>query len=232
MLGNQLMFLALLHYSNTPLLHYHRGAMLNLLKKAFFNKPKRDVASVEELRNAFRDRYHHFKLLLNANNKALEIMAEMEEALRGTQPFGLTFVTSRCTGVSTNIWQMVRHLNELAQGKYDELYEKFREIQKKINPFLSSGSVPTEGPLAIALSDVGKGLIDQVGSKIANLGEVRNRIHLKVSDGFAITAQAYQHFMEHNDLQPEIDRRIQATNVDRLDQLNRLSSDLQQLIIR
>lgn len=206
--------------------------MFEGLKSFFSRKKGMEGASVEELRNAFRDRYHHFKLLLNANNKALEIMAEMEEALRGTQPFGMTFVTSRCTRASTNVWQMVRHLSELAQGKYDELSEKFNQIQTKINPFLSSKSVPAEGPLAIPLSDVGKGLIDQVGSKIANLGEVRNRIHLKVSDGFAITARAYQRFMAHNDLQLEIDRRIQATNVDRLDQLHRLSSDLQQLIIR
>ena len=232
MLENQLMFLALLHYSNTRLLHYHRGVMLNLLKKAFFNKPKRDVASAEELRNAFRDRYHQFKLLLNANNNALEIMAEMEEALRGTRPFGMTFVTSRCTRVSTSVWQMVRHLSELVPAKYDDLFEKFKEIQKQINPFLSSRNPSTEGPLTLPLSEVDRDLVDQVGGKIANLGEIRNRIHLRVSNGFAITAKAYQRFMEHNDLQPEIYRRMQATDADRLDQLHSLSSDLQQLIIQ
>ncbi len=98
--------------------------MLHLLKKTFFHKPKRNVAGAEELRNAFRDRYHQFKLLLNANNNALEIMAEMEEALRGTRPFGMTFVISRCTRVSTSVWQMVRHLCELAPAKYDDLFEK------------------------------------------------------------------------------------------------------------
>jgi len=74
-------------------------------------------------------------------------------------------------------------------------------------------------------------MADQVGSKIANLGELRNRLHIRVQNGFVITARGYHRFMECNDLQSEIDRRIQATNVDRLDQLHALSAAIRQLII-
>ncbi len=188
--------------------------------------------NVEELRTDFRARYHQFKLLLNANNKALEIMAEMEDALRGTWPFGMSFVRSRSTSVSTNVFQIVKHLNELSPGKYKALYERFREIQKEINPFVYPRTAKKEGPLVLSLKDVDRDLADQVGSKIANIGEIRNRIHLKVPDGFVITSQAYQQFMELNDLQAEIDQRIQATDVDRVDKLYQLSVDIQQLIIR
>jgi pyruvate,water dikinase len=208
------------------------GPMRKLLKTFFHRGPRRQESTVEELRNAFRSRYHHFKLLLNANNKALEIMAEMEGALKGNQPFAMTFVSSRCTRVSTNVWQMVKHLSELAPAKYGELFEQFKAIQKKINAFLASRSVPTGGPLAIPISEVGSHLAGQVGSKMANLGEIGNRIHLKVPEGFAITAQAYYRFIKHNDLQTEIHRRMQAASVDQLDELYKLSSDLQQLIIR
>jgi pyruvate,water dikinase len=207
------------------------GAISNLLK-IFVKKQRRDPSDIEALRNAFKSRYHHFKLLLNANNEALDIMAEMEEALKGNQPLGMTFVRSHCTRVSTNVFQIVKHLNELALDKYDALYGRFKEIQKKINPFISAKNVFKEGPLVLPLEEVDKNLADQVGSKMANLGEIKNRIHLKVSNGFVITAQAFQRFMEHNDLQAEIDRRIQATSVDRLDQLYSLSAAIQQLITR
>ena len=41
-----------------------------------------DAIEAERLRLAFKDRYHHFKLLLGANNQALQIMADIERALR------------------------------------------------------------------------------------------------------------------------------------------------------
>ncbi len=207
------------------------GQISIFFKSIFSKREIEKSANVEELRTAFKARYHQFKLLLNANNKALEIMAEMEEALRGTWPFGMSFVRSRSTSVSTNVFQIVKHLNELSEGKYEALYGKFKEIQKRINPLIYPKTATKEGPLVLPLRDVDRNLADQAGSKIANLGEIRNRIKLRVPDGFVITAQAYHRFMEQNELQAEIDKRIQATDVDRVDKLYDLSAGIQQLII-
>jgi pyruvate,water dikinase len=190
------------------------------------------AGSVEGLRTAFKARYQNFKLLLNANNKALEIMTEMEEAARGQGAFGMIYVRALCTRVSTSVFQVAKHLNELAPGKYEELYGRFKAIQKEINPFIHPKALPKGGSLVLALQEVDKHLADQVGGKAANLGEIRNRLHLNVPEGFVITAEGYQHFLEFNQLQPEIDRLLQATDVERLDQLHRLSTAIQQLIIR
>lgn len=207
------------------------GRISGFFKSIFSKREIGRSANVEELRAAFKARYHQFKLLLNANNKALEIMAEMEDALRGTWPFGMSFVRSRSTSVSTNVFQIVRHLNELREGKYESLYGRFKEIQKDINPFIYPKTATKEGPLVLPLRDVDRDMADQAGSKLANLGEIRNRLQLRVPDGFVITAQAYHGFMEQNELQEEIDKRIQATDVDRVDKLYDLSAAIQQLII-
>jgi pyruvate,water dikinase len=206
--------------------------MLYRLKGIFRKKEKEGVESVEALRTDFKARYHQFKLLLTANDKALEVMAEMERALRGLSPFGMHFVRSRCTTISINVFQMVKHLNELSAKKYEKLFHAFKEIQEKINPFLSTVTYSREGPLVVPLSEITKDMADQVGGKMANLGEMRNRLDLRVPGGFVITARAYHRFMARNDLQAEIDRRIQAASLDRLDQLYALSADIQQLIIR
>lgn len=108
----------------------------DIIKNLFPRKMEREAGNVEELRTAFKERYHRFKLLLNANNKALEIMTEMEEALKGTVPFGMTFVRSNCTTVSINVFQIIKHFNELTHGKYEALYGRFNEIQDIINQFI------------------------------------------------------------------------------------------------
>jgi pyruvate, water dikinase len=188
----------------------------------------------EALRRDFRERYHHFKLLLNANNRALEIMAELEEALKGTRPFGMAFVRSRLTAASASVWQIVRHLNLLApeRPEYEVLFDRFREIQKEINPYVRGHHLPADGPLVLPLDRVDREAADVAGGKMANLGELANRLHLDTPPGFVVTVHGFQRFLSHNDLQAEIDRRIQSAEKETREGLHALSADLQQLIIR
>lgn len=205
-----------------------------LFKKIFLRKPAEEPADAEAeaLRIEFKDRYHSFKLLLAANHKALEIMAEIEEALHGTRPFGMSFVRSACTSVAVNVFSMVRHIEKLAPGKYEELFTRFDAIQRSIDAVLTRRKPVADERLVIPLSAVTKEMADSVGSKMANLGEIKNRLKVRVPPGFAITARAYQRFIEHNDLQAEIDRRMQAAETDRIDALYTLSAEIQQMIIR
>ncbi len=130
-------------------------SILDAIRRLFGKEPPPRGEDAEALRRDFRERYHHFKLLLNANNQALEVMAEIDEALKAAHPFGMSFVHSRLTAVSASVWQMVRHLNLLGpeRPEYEILFDRFREIQKEINPharrrpFLPTGrwSCPSSG---------------------------------------------------------------------------------------
>jgi len=189
-------------------------------------------AAVDALRIEFKDRYHSFKLLLSANHKALEIMAEIEEALHGSRPFGMTFVRAACTSVAVNVFSMVRNIEKLAPDKYSELFTRFDAIQKSIDAVLTRRKPVADERLVIPLGEVTKEMADVVGSKMANLGEIKNSLKVTVPPGFAITARAYQRFLEHNDLQAEIDRRMQTAEADRIEALYTLSAEIQQMIIR
>lgn len=189
---------------------------------------------VEKLRLDFKERYHNFKLLLSANNRALEMMADMERALSGREPFGMAFIRSRCTSVGVNVYRMVRKINRLAPEKYTLLFQRFDEIEKKIEALLSEKKALPDKRLLIFMEDIDKDMVDVVGSKMANLGEIGKRLKMNVPDGFTLTAAAYQRFIEENDLQAEIDRRIQSTDADAEDfeRLYNLSIEIQQLILR
>ena len=187
---------------------------------------------VDTLRIAFRERYHHFKLLLNANSKALTAMADMEKALSGTYPFSMSFVRSRCTSVSVNVYQMIQHLDKLAPGKYTVLRECFTDIRTKVDSVIRAEARAPDKRLVIPFKEIRRNMADTVGNKMANLGEIHNQTRFPVPAGFALSTFACERFFEFNHLQPEIDRKFQTVDGDDLENLLALSSELQQLIIR
>jgi pyruvate,water dikinase len=209
-------------------------AVRRLLKELFSKLRSRGspARSAEELSADFATRYLNFKLLITANNRAHEIRTELEKALEGAQPFDMSFVRSRCTALSVNVFRVIKYLDELAPAKYTELYNPFKQIQERINESLASTiSSGEEGPIVIPLRAVDAGMVDQVGSKMANVAEMRNKLGIPVPSGFVVTASGYNAFFRYNNLSAEIPRRIQAADIAEPEDLFRLSSDLQRLII-
>ncbi|MGD9182387.1 MAG: PEP/pyruvate-binding domain-containing protein [Desulfobacterales bacterium] len=206
--------------------------MYQILKNIFSRKLQKHPSIDEDLRIEFKARYHNFRLLLNANKRALEAIARIEQALRDMRPFGMPFVRANCTTVSVEVFRMIRNLEELAPGKYKGLYARFNDIQHRIDGLLSHKKPLRDKRFVIPLSSINKGMADLVGTKMANLGEIKNRFDVAVPDGFAITSAAYQRYIEHNDLQVEIDRRFQAVAGDDIGRLYQLSAEVQQLIVQ
>ena len=65
--------------------------LLAKIKKYFSRSAvESEPENSQELETLFKQRYHAFKLLLAANNKALESMTELDLALRGNTPFGMS----------------------------------------------------------------------------------------------------------------------------------------------
>ncbi|MGA8179587.1 MAG: PEP/pyruvate-binding domain-containing protein [Desulfobacterales bacterium] len=208
------------------------GALLDQFKKLFIKKPEPEAGDVEQLRIEFRERYHSFKLLLNANNRALETMADMERALGSGQVFGMTFVRASCTAISVNVFNMIKLIGKLAQDRYGELDARFNDIRQKIDGVLSQKQSTTDKRLVIPIDAVNKEMSDVVGSKMANLGEIKNKLQVRVPEGFVITAAAYERVIQKNDLQAEIDRLFQSADGDNIEKRYELSSKIQQLIIQ
>ena len=111
------------------------------------------------------------------------------------------------------------------------LLERFAAIQKGINPHVFPDKPKATGPLVMRLRDVGREHVDLVGPKMANLGEIKNRLGVTIPRGFVVTAEAYRRFMAETELQEEIDRRFQSAEVVSTEDIFNLSSSIQQLIV-
>jgi len=185
----------------------------------------------ENIRRAFKNRCTHFKALLSANKRALYAMSSLEEAMRGERLFGMSFVRARCTTITANVFNMVRYLNALSDNGYPVLFERITEIGQRISEITAPKTEFSLGPLVLALDKVDYSLAHETGAKMASLGDLRQRIGVTIPQGFVVTASGYRRFIQANDLQEEINRRIQITDLGKLDAVFALSSSLQQLIM-
>ena len=138
----------------------------------------------------FRARYQAFRRLLSANNGALDFMTELEEAAQGHRHFGMHFVRSRATGATTKVFNIVENLLFLAPGKYLALRTSMRAIQDQIQSELELKQSGRRQELVLDLDRITALDVEDVGGKMANLGELRNTLRVPVPAGFAITAQA------------------------------------------
>jgi pyruvate,water dikinase len=183
------------------------------------------------LRAEFRTRYNHFQLLLTANNRTLEMMAEMQEALDGSKPIDMAFVRSRTTRIAANVYQIIRHLEKIAPAFSPALDDRFGYIKEQITLILRQRTTDKEGALILGLEDVDTSFRHKVGLKMAVLGSLQKIEGIRVPSGFVITAEAYRSFIVESGLQEEIDRLIQSADGE--DRYGRMvvSSRIQDLIL-
>ena len=186
--------------------------------------------SGERIQAEFKRRYHHFKLLLTANKKALEIMSEMEEALHGRRTFGMAFIRARSTAASVNVYKIVEHLSAIAPDRYAALYPRLKEIQRAIGECLEQHGPAGSDALVVPFEKAGRDMADAVGGKVAGLGEIVRRTGLPVPPGFAVTARGYRRLMEENDLVDEVNRLLQTAGPDDQRNLLILSSRIRNAI--
>jgi pyruvate,water dikinase len=181
--------------------------------------------SDEELRALFAARSQAFMRLLEANNKALEIMSDLEEALKGGAIFGMSFVRASATAVGVNVFKLVRALTELEPGRYETLFSRLSAIQAGIDEILNRRAEHRDAPFVLHFSEIDRHKADLTGGKMANLADMRTALGLPVPAGFVVTAAGYEAFMAAGDLQAEINARLQSLPEDAAPGSNEGASD-------
>src|SRR5574340_66760 len=137
------------------------------LKHIFSGGEPVTALSMDEMRSVFKTRYHAFKLLLAANNTALQLMTDVEAALHGSHGFGMSFIRAHATATCVNVFAIIRHLNELSGNRYQALEGVFAAIKQDIDAALTSRQVPAVQELVLPLEKIHQEMADGVGCKMA-----------------------------------------------------------------
>jgi len=204
---------------------------LNLFRNLYrkWRKPK-GGPSRDDLAAAFRFRYACFKDLLDSNTQLLNIITDVEEKLKGQTVFGMSYVRSQSARAAFHAFRMIKSLDVLSGHRYPFLYEVLDRINLQVKGHLGERKELEIKELVLPLTRVTKEMVDLVGGKNAGLGEVLNRVGLPVPGGFAITTQAFNFFLAHNDLVDEINKKKMEIDPQDPQSLALASADIQQLI--
>jgi len=168
------------------------------------------AGAAEAIGAEFRRKHTNFRLLLTSGKRLLSTLADMERATTDGRVFGMAFLRAGATSVAVNAFRMLSHLRSLDQAAAERLSTRFSLILADVEEVLGRRKPPACGELVLDLAQIGAAAADLVGARLAELGEVKNRLGLPVPDGFVVGACAYEGFAGQPGLREEIARRIQS----------------------
>jgi pyruvate,water dikinase len=160
--------------------------------------------------------FGRFQKILSLNNRSLELIAEANDKLGGHYVFDQQFIRSFCQQTGELVQQLIYNLEGLAPQKYTELYKVFREINNDIEEDLAGRLVISGSDFVMPYERISREYLNVVGGKNARLAEMKNVLGLRVPEGFAITAPAFQSFMEFNGLWPQVQAITEDWRLNRL----------------
>ena len=203
--------------------------LTNRLRKS----PVHDLDQVDKtVVKQFRKRYARFRKLLDANAALADLMAAMEAKLSGKSLFGMLYVRDTAHKAIQLTKRMARSLEEMSGGKHRGLEAAVSRIEGEIRSQLGEEEVcgAVCQSLTLPLSEVNLGMVDWVGGKCANLGEMESMAGIPVPRGFAVTVAAFHAFMAHGDLLKHVEAFLARLNPDNREELAAILEEVRALV--
>jgi pyruvate, water dikinase len=138
-----------------------------------------------------RAKYTSFRELLTLNNESLELMAGLQDDLQYVPP-RRDVLGDRIATIFGRVGAVVTALERLTGLRHAALEAALAAQQLEVERYAAALEELRRPRLSAWLSEVNAGSENDVGSKAAMLGEVRNKLGLPVPDGFILTTEAYR----------------------------------------
>jgi pyruvate,water dikinase len=204
--------------------------MFDLMK--YFRKETEMPVQSQSAKDALREKYYAFQKLLNTNNQVLELMADMEEKLSGEYLFDIHYIKTTVRLLGNGVSRIIENVNLLSKNRYALFVKTHEDIQKAIEQIIEYKMEVPVSDLTVPLEQLTGKSVGVAGGKIAHLGEIKSSLRMPAPDGFVISAYAFIKFMDHNRLLEKISEKLSALRVEDLEELNRVSREINEMITR
>lgn len=164
-------------------------------------KAKREQWALLEV----KARYHAFRIFLENNGRALELIVDIDSLLSRGEDDELPSLVDELLAVSG---ELVDGLNLLSGDAHPGLYALHGRMAEALRARLSAVTgVRGHVSACMLLDDLEPAAYRQAGTKAANLATLR-RMGLPVPDGFVCTVRACRQFLNNDGLDTEIRRML------------------------
>jgi len=177
-----------------------------------------------------QQRYVDYLTLLSYNDLVLRIMSELKEKSSGEQAFEIGYLRLNAEAMLNLVKKVISRLNRLSDNKYSVLDRIYEDLKSEITHIISKKNEIPPDELIWTYDDITAERVNSVGGKNAQIGELRNRIGLRVPDGFAITAYAYKMFLEQNNLEQRIEDLLSTLDINDFESTVKISLQIQAMI--
>ena len=199
-----------------------------LTGRLFGKKNEAQALADKAVVKIFRKRYARFRKLLDANAALADAMAELEVKLSGKSLFGALYVRHMAEKAIDLTKRMSLSLEGMSPGKHRGLDKALADIEEKIHTLMGddTGCQGLCAQLTLPLSNIDLSMVDWVGGKCANLGEIESMAGIPVPRGFAVTITAFHQFMAHENLGKDLQGMLARIKLDDLESLSAILEEI------
>ena len=175
---------------------------------------------------ALKGKYEAFKSLLTHDHQVHVLMAELEEIYYNQLRVDFKLIEEKYNDLSRYVFAMLKDFEKMCPTCYPELKAYFKKFDSYIKFIFATQVGNTSAPFTMTLHTIPLDSQTLVGSKALNLSIIEKDIQLPIPGGMVITTNAFNYFVEYNDLRKSIDERLCNLDINSTASLNIISQEL------
>ncbi len=175
--------------------------------------------------------YRAFKALLEADEKSLLLVAELEEILHGLRPADPARTVWLCTRLDMAVRATADRLTKISPSWDRDLDAACDRIETKVRRCLHRPEPETAPPYLLTL-DQALGRPDLAGGKAVGLARAARQALQNVPAALVVSTRAFNRFLAQAGLRPRLDRLLARVDLSRTERLALLCAKMRALIMK
>ncbi len=175
---------------------------VQLLKKIFRQRDRGQIP--------FAELFKRFQDILEKNNAAMELIADMDGKMGGDFVFDRKYLSDSVRKLKELVLANAYDLNFITNNQFLAIYDIIEKLAKELEVELSGQMVIRETRRIYYFHEIDEGMEDTVGYKAYNLSKMVNLPKIDFPNGFVAAISCYRDYLAYNNLFDKIASLIEA----------------------